>query len=140
MTVNRPYAVAIERLRRAGLRPTRQRVALAKLLFDGPDRHVTAESLHKEATRARVRVSLATIYNSLNQFTGAGLLRQVVVDAERTYFDTNTSHHHHLLNNATGELRDLPANAVELVRLPAVPPGTRIAGIDVVIRLEPKSD
>src|SRR3989442_522226 len=91
----RPYAQALERLRRVGLRPTRQRLALAKLLFEQGDRHVTAERLHEEAGAAKVRVSLATVYNSLHQFTQLGLLREVVVEAGRSYFDTNTSDHHH---------------------------------------------
>jgi Fur family iron response transcriptional regulator len=95
MTSARPFAHAIERLRSAGLRPTRQRLALVRLLFDHGDRHVSAEALHAEAQRAGVRVSLATIYNTLNQFTEAGLLREVVVEAGRSYFDTNTGDHHH---------------------------------------------
>ena len=82
----------------AGLRPTRQRKELGRLLFDGPDRHVTAEVLHDEAMRAGVRVSLATVYNTLNQFTEAGLMREIVVDGDRTYFDTNTSDHHHFFH------------------------------------------
>ena len=77
----RPYAQVLERLRNAGLRPTRQRMALAKLLFDGMDRHVTAEKLHAEAQSANIRVSLATVYNTLHQFTDAGLLREIAVDA-----------------------------------------------------------
>jgi Fur family iron response transcriptional regulator len=85
----RPYAAAVERVRAAGLRPTRQRVALTRLLFAGTDRHVTAEDLHKEARANNVRVSLATIYNTLNQFTETGMLREVVVDALSSYFDTH---------------------------------------------------
>ena len=89
----RPCLTAV--LRMAGLRPTRQRVALAELLFGGPHRHVSAEALHAEALMARVNVSLATIYNTLHQFRTAGLLREVAVDASRSYFDTDTSDHHH---------------------------------------------
>src|SRR5216110_328279 len=87
--------IVVERLRRVGLRPTRQRVALARLLFNGGDRHVTAEQLHGEAAAAAIRVSLATIYNTLHQFTDRGLLREVVVEAGRSYFDTNIDDHHH---------------------------------------------
>ena len=91
----RPYTEVISRLRAANLRPTRQRIALAKLLFGGCDRHVTAESLHTEAIGALIKVSLATVYNTLHQFTNAGLLREIVVNCNRCYFDTNVSEHHH---------------------------------------------
>src|SRR3546814_11565190 len=92
MSKDRPYSALVQRLKTAGLRPTRQRLALAKLLFEAPggsDRHITAEQLHAEAVADNVRVSLATIYNSLHQFTTAGLLREVVVESGRSYFDTN---------------------------------------------------
>src|SRR5688572_8837879 len=106
MTILRPYSLIIERLRGAGLRPTRQRLALAKLLFDGGDRHVTAEKLHGEALGANIRVSLATVYNTLHQFTDAGLLREIAVDASCSYFDTNISSHHHFFHEASGRLED----------------------------------
>jgi len=103
MSISRPYTTIIERLRNAGLRPTRQRKELGRLLFGGPDRHVTAESLHDEASRAGIRVSLATVYNTLNQFTDAGLMREIVVDGDRAYFDTNVSDHHHFFHTDTGQ-------------------------------------
>src|SRR5258708_2482756 len=134
-SASRPFALSLERLRRAGLRPTRQRLALARLLFDGPDRHVTAEQLHAEALDARVPVSLATVYNTLNQFTRAGLLREVVVEAGRAYFDTNVSDHHHFLFVDTGELRDIAQDTVAVASLPAAPEGTVIDRVDVIIRL-----
>src|ERR1700722_15326672 len=90
----------LERLRAVGLRPTRQRIALARLLFDGGDRHITAEQLHGEALGAVIRVSLATVYNTLHQFTDAGLLREVVVEPGRSYFDSNTTDHHHFFCEA----------------------------------------
>src|SRR5262249_60651102 len=90
----RPYANALDLPRAVKLRPPRQRLALARLLFEKGDRHVTAEQLHGEAQAASVRVSLATVYNTLHQFIGAGLLREVVVDPGRSYFDTNVSDHH----------------------------------------------
>ena len=94
----------------AGLRPTRQRVALAELLFGGPHRHVSAEQLHSEATEAHVGVSLATIYNTLHQFHEAGLLREVAVDASRSYFDTDTSDHHHFYVEDEQRMIDIPAS------------------------------
>ncbi|MGO4728761.1 MULTISPECIES: iron response transcriptional regulator IrrA [unclassified Inquilinus] len=126
---------AVDRLQKAGLRPTRQRVALARLLFDGRDRHVSAEALHGEAILAGHAVSLATVYNTLHQFTEAELLREVVVDAGRSYFDTNTCNHHHFYRESTGELQDVHDEAVVVSALPAAPAGTRIARVDVVIRL-----
>lgn len=137
MTGLRPYAPLVERLKQAGLRPTRQRLALAKLLFDPGNRHITAEQLHAEAQGANVRVSLATVYNTLHQFTERGLLREVVVEAGRSYFDTNTGDHHHFYFEATGELQDVAGSAVEVARLPDPPAGQRLQRVDVVIRLQP---
>ncbi|MBU0725622.1 MAG: transcriptional repressor [Alphaproteobacteria bacterium] len=131
----RPYTQSIERLKTAGLRPTRQRLALARLLFDGMDRHVTAEQLHGEALGSHVRVSLATVYNTLHQFTEAGLLREVVVEAGRSYFDTNTGSHHHFFHTDSGELMDIAAEQIVLDRLPDAPLGTSIDSVDVIIRV-----
>ncbi|MBL4615736.1 MAG: transcriptional repressor [Magnetovibrio sp.] len=131
----RPYAQVLEKLRGAGLRPTRQRLALAKLLFENGARHVTAEMLHAEAQDATIRVSLATVYNTLHQFTEAGLLREIVVDPARSYFDTTTSEHGHFFHEATGFLEDIPGGTVQLVEMPSAPDGTKITGIDVVVRL-----
>jgi len=124
-------------LRRAGLRPTRQRLALGALLFGGPDRHVSAEILHEEAVAAGERVSLATIYNTLHQFKRAGLLRELAIDGTRAYFDTNTSNHNHFFIEKEGRLLDIPGDAVQIDGLPEPPPGTRISHIDVVVRLVP---
>ncbi|MEE8273530.1 MAG: Fur family transcriptional regulator [Alphaproteobacteria bacterium] len=131
----RPYAAVLERLREVNLRPTRQRLALARLLFAGGDRHVTAESLYNEARANRVRVSLATIYNTLNQFTEAGLLREVVVDASRSYFDTNTSHHHHFFCEEDRCLVDIPGEELTVAKLPHPPPGTTVTEVDIMIRV-----
>jgi len=135
MSRTRPYTESIGRLREAGLRPTRQRLALARLLFGKGDRHVTAEQLHAEATGEGIRVSLATVYNSLHQFTDAGLLREVVVDPVRRYFDTNVSGHHHFFVEADGELLDIPGHQVALSGLPETPPGTVDYRVDVVVRV-----
>ena len=123
------------RLRAAGLRPTRQRVALARVLFESGPRHVTAESLHAEVRATRMPVSLATVYNALNQFRDAGLLREVVVAPGRSYFDTNTGHHHHFFVEPDGELHDFPADDVLIAGLPSPPAGTRIDRVDVVVRV-----
>ncbi len=131
----RPFSDVITRLRGAGLRPTRQRLALARLLFDGADRHVTAEQLHSEARANNVPVSLATIYNTLNQFTEAGILRQVVVDALSSYFDTNVSHHHHFFCEEDRNLVDILGEEIKVVKLPHPPPGTTVTEVDVEIRV-----
>ena len=136
MMSQRPYTEVLERLKRVGLRPTRQRLALARLLFDGPDRHITAEQLHGEAQGASIPVSLATVYNTLHQFTDAGLLREVVAEPGRSYFDTNTDAHHHFFHVGRGELEDIPAAAITMSALPQVPVGTTIERVDVVIRLK----
>ncbi|MBL6957661.1 MAG: transcriptional repressor [Rhodospirillales bacterium] len=131
----RPYSHVLDQLRTAGLRPTRQRLALAKLLFEGGDRHVTAEMLHAEALGAAVRVSLATVYNTLHQFTNAGILREIVVDASRSYFDTNTSNHHHFFFEDSGELQDIESDLITIGELPPPPPGKSVKSVDVVVRI-----
>ena len=128
-------AKATQRLRAAGLRPTRQRVELAGLLFREHDRHVTAESLHDEVTGAGVKVSLATVYNTLHQFTGAGLLRQVIVDAARSYFDTNTGDHQHFFLEDEGMLIDI-AEHIAVSGVPTPPPGMAVDRVDVVVRVK----
>lgn len=96
---------------------------------------MTAEELHRLATARNIKVSLATVYNTLHQFTEAGLLRELVVDAGRSYFDTNTSHHHHFFYEREGHLRDIPGELVDLGRLPEPPEGSEIARVDVIIRV-----
>jgi len=135
MANQRPYSGLIERLKAVGLRPTRQRLALARLLQDGGDRHLSAEQLHAEALAAKVRVSLATVYNALHQFTAAGLLREVVVEPGRSYFDTNVEDHHHFYFEDSGRLEDIPGDQVSLVNLPKPPKGSRLSRVDVIIRV-----
>ncbi len=122
-------------LRGSGLRPTRQRMALAELLFARGNRHVSAEGLHEEAMIHRVAVSLATVYNTLHQFTEAGLLREVAVDGSKTYFDTNISDHHHFYVEDENEVIDIPDGRMGVGRLPEPPPGFEISRVDVVVRL-----
>lgn len=131
-----PAPFAAEKLRAAGLRPTRQRMELAGHLFRGHDRHVTAESLHDEVVAAGIKVSLATVYNTLHQFTAAGLLRQVVVDAARGYFDTNTGDHQHFFLEDEGTLIDIPGDAIRVAGVPAAPTGMAVDRVDVVVRVK----
>jgi Fur family iron response transcriptional regulator len=122
-------------LRQAGLRPTRQRMALAGILFARGNRHISAESLHGEATVQRVPVSLATIYNTLHQFTEAGLLREVAVDGSKNYFDTNTDDHHHFFVEDENEVMDIPPGQMGVGRVPEPPSGYEVSRIDVIVRL-----
>ncbi|USG61225.1 transcriptional repressor [Sneathiella marina] len=124
-----------DKIKMVHLRPTKQRLALAELLFAQGNRHVTAERLHNEAMDNGVTVSLATIYNNLHQFTSAGLLREVVVDSSRSYFDTNVSPHHHFFHETTGELEDIPGNELNVDNIPALPEGTEISSVDVIVRV-----
>ncbi len=137
---NRPYSGVIAKLKQAGLRPTRQRIALAKLLFEKDDRHVSAEDLHEEARAAGVSVSLATIYNTLHQFTESGLMREVVVEAGRSYFDTNTGDHHHFFHEDTGLLEDIPSDQINVAELPSAPSGTAVSRVDVIVRVAASTD
>ena len=130
----------LSRLRSVGLRPTRQRIALGELLFAQGARHVSAEELHEEAIRAKVPVSLATIYNTLHQFTAAGMLREVAVESSKTYFDTNTHDHHHMFIEGEERVVDVPLDAVVLKDTPDVPDDYEVVRVDVVVRVRRKTD
>ena len=137
-TTSRPKVATL--LRQAGLRPTRQRMLLGDLLFGNGERHVTAEALHQEALAAGEHVSLATVYNTLHQLKGAGLLRELAIDGAKAYFDTNTSNHNHFFFEKDGRLVDIPDHFIEVTGLPSVPEGMRISHVDVVVRLTPDSE
>ena len=141
-SANQPYEIegsAERQLRKADLRPTRQRIALASLLFAKGDRHLTAEELHEEARSARIPVSLATVYNTLHQFTSAGLLRIVAAEGSRTYFDTNVSDHHHFIIEGDNTVIDIDEGRVTVSNLPDPPEGMEIAHVDVIVRLRRKT-
>ena len=140
MTDGRDAAQNIEaKLREARLRPTRQRMELARLLFHAGDRHVTAEELHGEALASKISVSLATVYNTLKQFTECGLLREVAIEGSKAYFDTKISDHQHFFFENDGRLIDIEPGHQVMVSAPKLPEGMKIARIDVLIRLEPVS-
>jgi Fur family iron response transcriptional regulator len=123
------------RLESAGLRATPKRVAIGGLLFDGTDRHVTADDVAVLARQAGVRVSLATVYNTLNQFVSAGLMKRITLDTDRTYFDTNVSDHHHLFFEDGGHLQDVPGHTVKVEGLPDLPAGATVRSIEVIVRM-----
>ena len=129
------YTKVITQLRAVGVRPTRQRIALAKILFNGDKRHITAESLHMEALEASIKVSLATVYNTLYLFTNAGILRDVVVDSNKRYFDTNTAEHHHFYFEDSNQLADISVDDIAVTKLPAIPASKNLRRIDVVVRV-----
>jgi Fur family iron response transcriptional regulator len=122
-------------LRDVGLRPTRQRVALAQLLFAQGNRHFTAEMVYSEALQSSLQVSLATVYNTLNQFAKMGLLREIGVDGSTTYFDTRTGDHHHFFIDGAGEIRDIPTTQIRIGQIASIPEGYEISRVDLVIRL-----
>lgn len=125
------------KLEAAQLRPTRQRIVLAQVLFRPPHRHVSAEALHREVQAAGAGVSLATVYNTLHAFTEAGLLRQLSVEGSSALFDTNTSPHHHFIDVDKRTVVDFPEHEVEVARLPTPPAGMEIDRVEVTIRLRP---
>lgn len=124
-------------LRKAGLRLTRQRVALCQLLFGNGNRHVSAYSLHREAVENDLNVALATVYNTLHALAKAGLLRGLPVDGWKHHFDTDTSMHHHFLLEDSDELIDIPNDQIRVGHLPKPPPGYEIVKVDLVVRLRP---
>jgi Fur family iron response transcriptional regulator len=125
-----------EKLRRAGLRPTRQRLALGWLLFGKGDRHLTAEQLYEEARAARVNMSLATVYNTLRQFTESGLLREVALFGSKVWYDTTTGPHYHYYVEDRDEVFDIPETMLPQLTVPGVPEGMVVAGVDVIVRLK----
>ncbi len=128
------------KLRNCGLRPTRQRTALAELLFAKGERHVSAEGLFEEARQANIEISLATVYNTLNQFTDAGLLRAISIDSTRIYFDTKTGDHHHFFLEDSETLLDMPEGTIRVENLPDAPQGTEVRRIDVIVRVRSIKD
>ena len=126
----------IDRFQAAGLRATPKRMAIGGLFFDGVDRHVTADDVAVLARNAGVRVSLATVYNTLNQFVAAGMMKRITLDTDRTYFDTNVSDHHHLFFEDGGRLHDIPGHSVRVEGLPEIPEGAEVSSIEVIVRMK----
>ena len=129
-----PEDAVAERLKRHGITPTRPRVAVGRLLFAAPQ-HVSADQVQLRLSQAGLRVSRATVYNTLSLFAEKGLLREVVVDASRMFYDSNVAPHHHLFHTDSGRLEDVPADQVRITGLPALPAGATLQGLDVIIRV-----
>ena len=124
----------IEALRQAGIRPTRQRAVVLRTIHAGGRRHLTPESFHQELADAGLKLSLATVYNTLNQFAQSGLLRRVGF-CDRTYFCTHTAPHHHFYDDGTGRMEDIAGDQPSVVGLPAPPDGMEISGVEVIVRV-----
>lgn len=127
-----------DRLREHGIGPTRQRVRIAEAMLGAPQ-HLSADQVMAEVNRTRPPVSKATVYNTLRLFTRNGLLREVVIDPTRIYYDSTTEPHHHFYNPRTGELVDIPAGALAVTGLPTPPPGTEAEEVEVIVRLRDRS-
>ena len=125
----------LKKLRDVKLRPTKQRIFLASLILDGKNKHFTAETIQKEVSTKGHNISLATIYNCLNKFVNVGLLKQIDQQGEVTIFDTNVSHHHHFLNQNTGELTDIKPDEITFSKFPEIPKGFQNDGVEVLIKI-----
>ena len=121
------------KLKALGQRLTLQRLNLAKLIFTDKDQHMSADQLYQKAQEKGFHISLATIYNTLNQWAKMGLLRRVAVYSGAVYFDTNVSNHYHFYDKEKDDLIDLPSNQVQFTNLPLAPDGMQIKNVDVVI-------
>lgn len=129
----------VDHLRESGLKPTRQRIAIANILFKDGHKHVTAEDLFADVQKNGLQVSLATIYNTLHQFTDAGLLREVIVDGAKTYFDTNLHDHHHFYIEDTNEVFDMHGVDINANDIQSVPDDMEVVRVDVIVRLRKKA-
>ena len=125
-----------EKLRKAGLRPTKQRMIIANILLNGINRHFTAENLQNEINSSGNSMSIATIYNCLKKFRNCGLIKQVESSKETAIFDTNIDQHHHFLDEETGELIDIENEEINLFKLPEIPKGYMNSGVEVLIKLK----
>ena len=126
----------VKKLRNVKLRPTKQRILLAKHILDGKNKHFSAETIQKEVSSYGQSISLATIYNCLNKFVSVGLLKQINLQGEVTIFDTNVSQHHHFLNQNTGELIDIDSDEIGFSKLPKIPNGFENNGVEVLIKIK----
>ena len=125
---------AVKKLSNIGLRPTKQRMILIKLLFENPDRHISADELYEEVKKEDRKISLATIYNTLKQFTKVGLLKELVVDQNKSIYCTNHDPHYHLYNEDEGKVIDIPQKNIDL-NIPSIPACLSLHNVDVVVRV-----
>jgi Fur family iron response transcriptional regulator len=124
----------IQRLRERGINPTSQRVEIARLLFSRRE-HLSAEDVYTMMNVHETKASKATVYNTLGLFAERGLVRELIVDPDRVYYDPNTTPHHHFYDVNTGRLTDIDASEVRISGLPPLPEGSELEGLDVIVRL-----
>ena len=131
-------SIFIEKLRLSGLRPTKQRLEICKLLFDRKKTfHFSiiklAETIKKES---KIKISLATLYNTVHSFKKKGYLKEILINSEKSYFDTNTSNHHHFIDESTNEIVDLHTNDLSNIKVKKSLPGKKVKSIEVLVKLE----
>ena len=124
----------IDKLKKAGVTPTQQRVEIGQILFARPQ-HMSADQVLSVVNESGPLVSKATIYNTLGLFARKGLVREVIVDPSKVFYDSNTSEHHHFFDMDSGELIDIEADSLRLETMPSLPEGTQAEGVDIVIRV-----
>ncbi len=123
------------KLRKLGLRPTKIRMAIAGLLFDGHDKHVCVDDVIELAQAHKIKTSVASVYNTLNHFAAAGILRRITVEQGKAFFDTNLSSHHHFYFEDEQRLEDIPVADIKVTGLPELPEGRELKSIDVTVRI-----
>ena len=133
------YNQAVRKLSNIGLRPTKQRMILIKLLFENPDRHISAEELHQEVRKEDRKISLATIYNTLKHFTKVGLLKELVLDQNKSIYCTNHDHHYHLYIEDESKVIDIPRKNIDL-NIPSIPACLSLHNVDIVVRVRTIKD
>ena len=128
------YNQAVNKLSNFGIRPTKQRMVLAKLLFKNPDRHISAEELFEEVRKEDRKISLATVYNNLKKFTKVGLLKELVVDQNKSIYCTNHDQHYHLYIEDEGKIIDIPQKNIDL-NIPELPACLKLHNIDIIVKI-----
>tara|TARA_Y100000588_G_C14071570_1_gene846019 strand:- start:372 stop:821 length:450 start_codon:yes stop_codon:yes gene_type:complete len=128
------YNQAIKKIDRSGIRPTKQRRILAKILFEKGNRHISAEELYSEVRKQDRQISMATVYNTLKQFTTLGLIREIVVDKSKSLYDTNNKNHYHLYIEDEGKIIDIPTKNINL-DIPSIPACLQLHNIDIIVRI-----
>ncbi len=134
-----PYSIALKKIEESGIVPTKQRRVLAKIMFQKGNRHISAENLFDEVKKEDRKISMATIYNTLKQFTNLGLIREVVVDKNKSLYDTNNKPHYHLYIEDEGKIHDIPTDNINL-DLPAIPACLTLHNIDIIVRVRSVKD
>ena len=135
--MNNTFKTHISRLRSSGLRPTKQRLTICKVLFDRKDTfHFTIDSLKKKIEKnSKTKISLATVYNTVNAFKNNGYLKEISLQGNKTFFDTNSTCHHHFYDQSTGELMDIKNDEIYLSKIPSIPKGKKIKEIEVTVNI-----